>query len=266
MVALVSLSLSLTVWRLDGVPLALAPVFGLLAVVTGLALRWHTRRVERPILNLGLFRERAFLPATLTVLLSNMTMYTVLLSLPVFLARREGWSSTSIGLLLAAMSAQMIVFSPVGGWLSDRYGRRLPALVGTSMIALGSIPFVAIDGSWPWSFFLIPLAVIGIGIGLSAAPVQTAAMESAPSGETGQAAGLFSTMRYLGSITGSGIMAAILTGAIPSVTEFRVLYVLLVIAAAGAVLASHRLPSLDRRPSPSGSAAPLQPEGSSAGS
>jgi EmrB/QacA subfamily drug resistance transporter len=259
-IALVSLSLSLTVWRLDGVPLVFAPVFGALAIASGFGLRWQTRRADHPILNFGLFRSPSYLPATLTVLFSNMTMYTILLSLPVFLSRREGWSSTHIGLLLGAMSAQMIVFSPIGGWLSDRYGRRLPALAGTSMIALGTIPFVAIGDSWTLLLFLVPLTVVGIGIGLSSAPVQTAAIESAAARETGQAAGLFSTMRYLGSITGSGIMAAILTGAVPSVSEFRALYVVLLVAAIGATVASSRLSSRTRR-EPSPVLSPLQPEG-----
>lgn len=257
---LVSLALSLTIWRVDGVPPAISLLCVLLAIASGLMLRRQVRRVERPVLNLGLFRERAYLPATLTVLLSNMTMYTVLLSLPVFLSKREGWDSTHIGLLLGAMSAQMIVFSPAGGWLSDRFGRRLPALAGTSMIAAGTIPFVAISGSWSWLLFLAPLTVVGIGIGLSSAPVQTAAIESVPSGETGQAAGLFSTMRYLGSITGSGIMAAILTGAVPSVSEFRALYVVLLVAAIGAMLTSSRL-SPRARLVPAPALPPLQPEG-----
>jgi len=242
-VALVSLALSLTVWRLEGVPLVMAPAFGFVALASGIGLRRQSRRVEHPVLNLGLFRRRAYLPATLTVLLGNLTMYTMLLSLPIFLTTRQGWSSSQIGLLLAAMSAQMVVFSPAGGWLSDRFGRRLPAVTGSVLIAVGVVPYIAIGSSWPWSFYLVTLTVVGVGIGLSAAPVQTAAIESAPSAETGQAAGLFSTMRYLGSISGAGIMAAILTGSVPGLSEFRVLYVVLFLAACGAIVTANRLPS-----------------------
>jgi EmrB/QacA subfamily drug resistance transporter len=242
--ALVSLALSLTIWRLDGVPLILAPVLGAVALASGVGLRRQSHRVERPVLNLGLFRRKAYLPATLTILLGNLTMYTMLLSLPIFMTTRQGWSSSQIGLLLAAMSAQMVVFSPVGGWLSDRYGRRLPAVTGTLLMAVGVVPYMFIASSWSWTLYLVTLTVVGIGIGLSAAPVQTAAIESAPQAETGQAAGLFSTMRYLGSISGAGIMAAILTGSIPAVSEFRLLYVVLFVAACGSILTARRLPSL----------------------
>jgi sugar phosphate permease len=74
------------------------------------------------------------------------------------------------------------------------------------------------------------------------APVQATAIETAPSSQTGQAAGLFSTMRYLGSILGSSIMAAVLIGRIPPVENFRLLYAALFLSACGAILASWRLP------------------------
>jgi EmrB/QacA subfamily drug resistance transporter len=241
-VTLVSLALALTVWRLEGVPLASGPVLAALALASAYALRRHTRTHERPILNLGLFARPGFFPATLAVLLSNLTMYTVLLSLPILLTRRAGWSSTQVGLLLAALSAQMVVFSPIGGRLADRHGRRAPALLGAVLGVAGMVPFVAVGSDWPWPAYLLPLAVLGSGIGLSAAPVQTAALAAASAQETGQAAGLFSTMRYLGSITGSGIMAMLLTGAVPAVGDFRLLYALLSVVAVGAVLASARLP------------------------
>ena len=102
---LVSLVLALTVWRLPGVPLVLAPALGLLAVGTSLALVLHTGRSPKPVLNLALFRARGFTPAVTTVLLSNLTMYTLLLSLPVFLIGWGNWDDEHVGLL----------------WLGSRY-------------------------------------------------------------------------------------------------------------------------------------------------
>jgi len=246
---LVSLALALTSWRLEGVPVWSAAVFALLALVAGAALRRHVAKTAKPILNLGLFQRPGFLPASLTVLLSNLTMYTTLLALPVYLTEREEWRSSQVGLLLAAMSVQMIVFSPLGGRLSDRRGRQFPAVIGTSLMALGSLPLLAIGGGWEWWMFLPPLVVVGIGTGLSSAPVQTAAIEAAAASESGQAAGLFSTMRYLGSILGAALMAAILVGEVPSVDAFRLLFGLLTVTALAAVVMARRLPRPARQDS-----------------
>ncbi len=89
---------------------------------------------------------------------------------------------------------------------------------------------------------LAPLIVLGSGLGLSTASVQATAIETVPLDQAGQAAGLFSTMRYLGSIIGSSFMAAVLSGSAPPVGNFRVLYAALFLSACGAVVTAWRLP------------------------
>ncbi len=241
LVALVALALSLTVWRLNGVPAVIPILCGGFAVVSTMLLKYRSHHHPAPAFNFGLFRRPGFTPATLTVLFSNLALYTVLLSVPVFLDKLAGWSSGEIGLLLAALSVQMVVFAPIGGRLADRRGRRYPALLGAVLIALGIGPLIAIDPGWSWLVLLGPLVTLGIGVGLSAAPVQAMAVNAAGAGESGQAAGLYSTMRYLGSIVGSAGLAAILSDP-PLGNEFRLLYLGLCMAALLAIASASRLP------------------------
>ena len=240
---IVSLVLSLTIWALPSAPLFLAPTLGLFAAGTLLALGRHSARSSDPVLNLALLRARGFTPAVATVLLSNLAMYTLLLSLPLFLTAWSLWDSARIGLLLAGLSLPTIVFSPLGGRLSDSLGRRVPAVVGMALIALGAFPFLLVDPAWLWLAYLVPLIFSGAGLELSMAPVQTTAIETAPSSQAGQASGLFSTMRYLGSILGSSVMATVLSGATPPVTHFRVLYAMLFVLACSATIAALCLPT-----------------------
>ena len=51
-------------------------------------------------------------------------MYTAFLVIPLFLADAPGWSSAEAGLILAVMWAPTVVCAPIGGQLSDRFGRR----------------------------------------------------------------------------------------------------------------------------------------------
>jgi EmrB/QacA subfamily drug resistance transporter len=239
---LISLVLSLTTWRLPGAPFVLVPALGLCAAAAGFALVRHSGRSPNPVLNLALLRARGFTPAVANVLLSNLAMYTLLLSLPLFLAGWSTWGNAQVGLLLAGLSLPMILFSPLGGRLSDRGGRRIPVVVGACLTSLGVLPFLAVGPTWSWPLYLFPLILVGAGLGLSMAPVQATAMEAAHSSQTGQAAGLFSTMRYLGSILGSSIMAAVLIGPTPPVENFRILYAALFLSASGAIFAGRCLP------------------------
>jgi EmrB/QacA subfamily drug resistance transporter len=247
---LVSLVLALTGWRLPGVPLVLAPALGLLAAGTGLAFVRHAGRSPKPILDPKLLRARRFTPAATIVLLSNLIMYTVLLSVPLFLVARGDWSVEHAGLLLAGLSLPVVFCSPLGGRISDRSGRRLPAVVGTVLVALGALPLLAIAPFWSWPLYLAPLVLLGSGLGLSMAPVQTAAIETVPPAQVGQAAGLFSTIRYLGSIIGSSLAAAVLSEPAPPVGSFRVLYAALLLSAFGAIIAAWRLSGAAYPPRP----------------
>lgn len=241
--ALIALSFSLTIWRLASAPVVLAPLFGLLALVASVLLSRHVSDHPAPVVRLGLFRQPGFTPASLVALFSNLTMYTVLLSLPAFLTERGGWSNSAAGIFLAAMSLQTIAFAPFGGWLADQRGWRLPATLGAALLAAGALSLVFIDTGWDWVVYLGPLVAIGAGVGLSSAPTQALAVDVAPSRLAGQAAGLFSATTYLGSIVGSAVVAAILGDGIPSIGSFRLLYAAVLIAAIMGVLAALRLPA-----------------------
>ncbi|HEX7103842.1 MAG TPA: MFS transporter, partial [Nitrolancea sp.] len=241
--ALITLVLTLTVWRVASVPIVLAPLCGLIMIVTSALLWRNVSDHPAPVVRLSLFRQDGFTPASLVALFSNLTMYTVLLSLPVFLINRDGWSSSATGILLSAMSLQMIIFAPLGGWLVDHRGWRYPATLGSVLLAAGALSLVLIDSGWGWAVYLCPLVAIGAGVGLSSAPTQALAVNAAPSNIAGQAAGLFSTTTYLGSILGSAGMAAILGDGTPNIGNFRLLYVAVLIAAILGVLAAVRMPA-----------------------
>lgn len=240
---LVTAALAGTVWRVPGVAWWVAATFGVVAVASGWSLRRHVARTPAPVLELGLFRRPGFLAAGLSILFSNLTMYTILLAMPVFLAQRAGWTARDIGLALAGMSVLMMIFGPLGGAWSDRVGRRGPAVIGAAVASLGTAPLALVDPAWSWPMVVAPLVVVGTGIGLASAPVQAAALQAAGRASAGQAAGLFSTMRYLGSIVGTATMAAVL-GATPGDPSFRGLFAGLVVAAICASVASTLLPTL----------------------
>ena len=98
---------------------------------------WHERRYSDPVVNLGLFGHRAFASASSCIALSNLSMYVMLLAIPLLLAQRPGWTSDRTGLVLAVLFGATVLFSPVGGRLADRLGRRLPTTVGLALMSVG---------------------------------------------------------------------------------------------------------------------------------
>lgn len=203
-------------------------------------------RVPDPVLQIRLFRSAGFAAGNATIALSNLAMYTTLLAIPILEGERTGLSPLRIGLLLAAMSTTNLLAAPLGGRLSDTFGRRWPTVAGLAVSVPGLLALaVAGDG-----IGLVPLAaalaLTGFGFGLGWSGLQTAVVESVPSREAGMASGAFSTCRYFGSITGTSVLAAVVGGR-AGVHDFRPIFIMTLAAAALSTVLSLWLPDRPRQ-------------------
>lgn len=186
-----------------------------LLLFVGFAL--HERRVSQPLIDFSLFRNADFLAGNMTGLLLSAAMMGVFFTIPIFLQTVLGFSALRAGLVMSPMSVVIMVAAPLAGTLSDRLGGKWIVALGMFLLALG-IAWMA--GLTPWQdklspettswSLLLPFVVAGIGIGLAVAPVTTAVMATAPAERIGNASGVLSTMRQVGSLMGIAILGAVL--------------------------------------------------------
>jgi EmrB/QacA subfamily drug resistance transporter len=229
--------------RIDDVSATLAAAVGVcLAGGAAFFLR-HELRHPDPVVQPRFFRRRTFATATAGIALSNLGLYVLLLVVPFILEERPGWTESQIGLVLTSMSMGMVVLAPIGGRLSDRLGRRVPAFIGMTLLASGVTSLALLGSDVDGSLLVAVLAVSGIGIGLGSGSLQTSAIESIEPEHAGMAAGASSTSRYLGSIVG----AAVLAGAVASGKGLGVVLWMTAIAAVAAAILALGLPGR-RRP------------------
>ena len=180
------------------------------AVTLGVAFAVQELRHPDPVFQPRLFRRRAFAAANGGIGLANLSMYTLLLSVPLLLIDRDGASSLRTGMVLATLSASMIVLAPVGGRLADRFGRRLPTVFGLAVLAIGALPIAMGGADIDMTTLVVGLSLVGSGLALATPGLQATSVESVRPEQTGAAAGVYSTSRYIGSILGSAIMAGLL--------------------------------------------------------
>lgn len=186
--------------------IALAAGCAALVALFAVFLRHEMRRAD-PVLQPRLFANRGFAVAGIGVLLSNFSFYIALLAVPMLLYGWEGVSSAQSGLILMALTVGASPLSIVGGRLVDRVGPRLPAVLGFALMATGLLVMaVSVDTLTVVSLVVI-LACIGAGVGLSMPAFQLVATTSVDAADTGSAMGVFSTVRYLGSIVGTSLLA-----------------------------------------------------------
>lgn len=180
---------------------------GLLAVFV-----WWERRVEDPVLDLGLFLRPTFAASSAVIGLQNLAMYALLFQLPIFFEQVRDVEAGITGRTIIGMMIAMVVFSPVGGRVSESVGIRATVFVGTLTSLAGMYLVSDFEALRSPGDALIGLVLMGVGLGLTAAPSQAAAMSAVTRDNAGMAGGAVSTARYIGGVIGISVLGYLLSG------------------------------------------------------
>ena len=173
------------------------------------------QRREEPLLELGLFRSRNLSGANVVSLLSTAVMCGIFFFISLYLQIVRGYTAIGAGAAFLPMTVLICLVAPAAGRLSDRIGRRLPAAAGMVILAAGLWLLSGLGAKSGLGALLPGLIVAGFGIGLTTAPVATAALDFAPAEEAGLRAGILNTSRMIGLAIGIALMGAIVTARWP---------------------------------------------------
>ena len=190
-----------------------AVVFSFFLVsLASLALFVHTeRRAPTPILSLALFRNRLFTFSNLSLFFITSTQSGITVLLPFYLQNLMHFTPTQMGWLLIGSSAVIILFAPLAGWLSDRFGSRLLCSVGAAIVVLGQYLIGSFTLSSSIFDLVLPQVLIGLGWALFNSPNQSAIMSAVTRDQVGAALGMTVTTARVGGAIGIALSGAIMT-------------------------------------------------------
>jgi MFS family permease len=170
---------------------------------------WWESRTEDPVIDLSLFRSLPFTAGSLLMGLHNLVMYGILFELPLVLDDLFALTARETGQLLIFLMVAMVAMSLLAGRLADRFGPRPVALSGALVCLVGLVVLDRSGLSAP-DDVRIPLALLGTGLGLASPAAQSASMSSVAAAQSGMAAGVGATMRYLGAVAGIAMLGRVL--------------------------------------------------------
>ena len=179
---------------------------GLVLLVGFVALE---RRLTSPMLDLRLFRERAFAAPVITAVFNFICAGSVVFLTPIYLLLGRGLAPAEAGLILVTKPLVMCSITILSGSLSDKIGSRIPATLGMLILSLGLFQLSRVDAETPLLQIVVALATIGAGLGMFGAPNSSAVMGAVPESHRGVAAAILSTARTLGNTLGLGLAGAI---------------------------------------------------------
>ncbi len=251
-------SLLLILNALQQASIDLAFVMALLLVFGGASTGFVCQeiRAPEPIIRLSVFRDVDITLLQASSIMINFAGFAVLLLFPFYLAMETDLSLSVAGLVLAT--------SPLGTAMAGLMGTRLALTIGLKRLTslgpyLTAFGLLAIGLLAPHStivVMVIPMFLIGVGLGLFQFAFTDRIVAAMPSGDRGVAGSLFMVTRLLGTVAGASCMSSLLNALMTSdpgdetgraamsfVAAFQITFVLV----GTALIASHLVMSVFRR-------------------
>ena len=159
-------------------------------------------RVKEPLLDLSLFRSPQFSVNLSIRIITNVAIGGLWFLFPFYLVDILLIEPLQAGLLLTAFWICFGVAVLVSGTLSDRFGVRPVVGVGLIVLALGCYTVGTLTTSSSAVDFLLRVAPVALGFGISHSPANSGVMGSVPRERLGIASGTNTIGRFLGRTVG----------------------------------------------------------------
>lgn len=193
-------------------------IYGLVAVVSGIAFVYRQRRAAQPLLPLTLFASARFSLAALTSLASFVSQGMTFVALPFLFQSVYGYSAFTSALLFTAWPVGIVLVAPHAGRLADRYAPAIISTVGLCLFGVGLLLLALLPENAPvWDISLRGL-VCGIGFGCFQSPNNREMLASASREHSSYASGILAIMRTFGQCLGAALIGVILSVYAPSGT------------------------------------------------
>jgi EmrB/QacA subfamily drug resistance transporter len=164
-----------------------------------LFLRKHKSHAS--ILDFELFKKKSFV-ASATAICTNQTLIMVSVFWAIYFQNILGFSPSKAGGFAFIANAPVLLAAPLGGYLVDRFGPRLPVMTGFCLITFGLSWFIAFENKEQIWLLLPTFLTFGFGISMIFTPSFVALMNEIPAEKRGSASGITTAMRQFSSSIG----------------------------------------------------------------
>lgn len=170
--------------------------------------------------HLGLWRITNFRNGALASTVISLGEFGMLFTLPLVLQGAMGYDALGTGWLVLVLAMGTFLMSAGVPQLTRRIGARRVVQIGVLVeaLAVGGLALVLPGHAWSLG---ICLFAYGLGVGMATAQVTNVALAEVPVGLSGEASGMLTTVRQIGSALGVALLGGLLISSLTHGTEAR---------------------------------------------
>jgi MFS transporter, DHA2 family, multidrug resistance protein len=186
-------------------------------VMAGLAvaglLGWVARYAVggEPFVDLGLYRRRSFLVASILSAISGMALYGSSFLLPLYLGQIPSYTPMQIGEVMMWVGLPQILVMPLAVVLAHRMDNRLVCSIGMALFGISCLMNVGMDATTGRDELIFSQIVRALGQPLITLTLSNFAVQGLAPKERASASSLYNMVRCLGGSIGIGLLSTALT-------------------------------------------------------
>jgi EmrB/QacA subfamily drug resistance transporter len=165
--------------------------------------------IASPLIDVRVFRHRAFSAASSAIGLTFLALFGSLFALTQYLQLVHGYSPLSAGVRALPFAAAVMVTAPISSRLVARLGIRLIVPTGLAAMGGGLLMLTQVTPTTSYTFLAIGVAIMGAGMGLVMAPAGESIMSVLPAEQYGAGSAVNDTVQELGGSLGIAVIGSI---------------------------------------------------------
>ncbi len=175
---------------------------------------------SHPMLPLDLFRDRRFSTGSVAITAAFFVMFGFFFLMTQYLQFGRGYSPLQAGLATLPLALMFVAVSPRSAALAERFGASRVMAAGLGIVALGFGVLTSLTTDTPYVVVGAAFAVLGAGMGMTAAPATGEIMSSVPLSKAGVGSAVNDTTRELGGALGIALLGSVANSAYRSNVDF----------------------------------------------
>lgn len=167
-------------------------------------------KLEEPLLEIRIYKYPMFALSSVISIVLSMSMFSAMILMPIYIQTIKGISPINSGLLMLPGALIMGMMSPITGRLFDKWGAKVLAIPGLSLVVITTFLFsqLSLDTSY-WQIMII-YSIRMLGISLVMMPVMTNGLNTLPMKAYPHGTAINNTLQQVSGAIGSAFLITLM--------------------------------------------------------
>lgn len=191
-------------------------VIGVISLTSFIVRQLH---MKEPLLEFRAYKQPMFALSSVISSVLAMAMFSGMILTPIYTQEIRGISPLDSGLLMLPGALIMGLMSPITGRLFDKYGARILAITGLSIMIVSTYYLTDLTANTSYSYLMLVYSVRMLGISMVMMPISTNGLNQLPTALYPHGTAINNTLQQVSGAIGTALLMTIMSNRTQSTAE-----------------------------------------------